>query len=642
LITIDINLFYIKKNKKNMSDNNFRYNSQESRKNQAYRSLANYPYPEPRDIFRINPLCLNSLKNLDVDDLQDVFGKNFQDKRSYEESQKLMKEVIINESPEIKEIRDAIEHAKLNQILAKQMNQNMLLRTQKLMKEAEEEELVLQEIENEKKRKKEEEEKKKVEFLKNREINLQQIRDKKLLQEQAEKEYERDKKLVDDMIRKMQEEDLAAKKEEQRKRDINKLFMQNAFKERDLLKQKEKENDKKQDEEIRKYHEEIARREKNLIQKKNDLQQKKDKIFNKLCDEEAKRKAEQDYWDNVRADLHFEQDLYKTKKKQKEEEERRNKMREDVVNSALEQMKYKAMKKKEEEELDEKFRQKLLEKYAQDEKLEKERQEKQRQQLIDIQNEIQKQRELKYLQYQKQKEKELQEINKSKEEEDAKKYIIEQEKRRLLRENEELLKKYYPSGYYKVKESLRDVKKPETTTRHDVIYNNIFGNTNPNKSSAYPKYGKIKNFVYDINVQDVHPNINIINYPMYNATANNDYDSYPTPEEYKKMMEKVGQKNYAYAGGDFIKGIPMRSQMPVYNDLNENKYKRKNLTILNEPNLEETNSNMQMSKYSNNERNTLNTGNISGNSTGYYRTESNYNPIQREKYNLARVPEAIN
>ena len=137
-----------------MSDNNFRYNSQESRKNQAYRSLANYPYPEPRDIFRINPLCLNSLKNLDVDDLQDVFGKNFQDKRSYEESQKLMKEVIINESPEIKEIRDAIEHAKLNQILAKQMNQNMLLRTQKLMKETEEEELVLQEIEKKKKKKK--------------------------------------------------------------------------------------------------------------------------------------------------------------------------------------------------------------------------------------------------------------------------------------------------------------------------------------------------------------------------------------------------------------------------------------------------------------------------------------------------------
>ena len=155
-----------------MSDNNFRYNSQESRKNIAYRSLANYPYPEPKNIFRINTLCLNSLKNIDVDDLQDVFGKNFQDQRTYEEGQKLMKEMIINDSPEIKEIKDAIEHAKLNQILARQMNQNMLLRKQKLMKEAEEEELVLKEIENEKRRKREEEEKKKIEFLKNREINL--------------------------------------------------------------------------------------------------------------------------------------------------------------------------------------------------------------------------------------------------------------------------------------------------------------------------------------------------------------------------------------------------------------------------------------------------------------------------------------
>jgi hypothetical protein len=554
-----------------------------------------------------------------------------------------MREVIINESPEIKEVKDAIEHAKLNQILARQMNQNIFLRKQKLMKEAEEEELVLKEIENEKKRKREEDEKKKIEFLKNREINLQQIRDKKLLQEQAEKEYERDKQLVDEMIRKMQEEELAAMKEDQRKKEINKHFMNSAFKERDLLKKKELENDKKLDEDIKKYFDEVARREQNLAKKKNDLQQQKDKIFQKLCDEEAKRKAEQDYWDDVRANLHIEQDLNKIKQKQKEDEERRQKMKEDVMNSALEQMKYKAMKKKEEEELDEKFRQKLLEKYAEDEKVEKEKQEKQKQQLIDIQKEIQKQRELKYLQYQKQKESELNEINKIKEQEDAKRYIIEQEKRRLLKENEELLKKYYPTGYYKVKESLRDVEKPTTTTRHDVIYNNIFGNSNPNKSSAYPKYGKIKNFVYDINIQDVHPNINIINYPMYNATANNDYDSYPTPEEYKKMMEKVGQKNYAYAGGEFIRGVPMRSQMPVYNDLNENKIKRKTLTTLNQSNYVNNNISEDFAtKNSIRDRGSNMTDTKSRSSTGYYQTEANYSTNMRDKYNLTRVPEGIN
>ena len=123
-----------------------------------------------------------------------------------------------------------------------------------------------------------------------------------------------------------------------------------------------------QDEAIRKYHEQVALREKNVAQKKSDLQQKKDKIFNKLCEEEAKRKAEQDYWDTVRSELHREQDLKKTKLKEKEEEEKRQKMKDDMINSALKQMQFKEMKKKEEEANDAKYKEKLLEKYEQDEK----------------------------------------------------------------------------------------------------------------------------------------------------------------------------------------------------------------------------------------------------------------------------------
>ena len=617
-------------------DSNFRYNQKDSLKNIQYRSLANYPYPEPKDTYRLNPLCLQSLKNLDIDDLQDVFGKNIQQQRSYENGQRLQKEIIINDSDEIKELKDAIEHAKLNKVLSRQMNQNLILRKQKLIKEAEEEELVLKEIEDQKKKDEIEKEKKKIEFLKNREINLQQIREKKLQQEEAEKEYERDKKLVDDIVNKMIEEDLATKKEDQRKKEINKLYMQNAYKERDIIKQKEAEKEKLQEEAIQKYHESVALREKHVAQKKNDLQKQKDKIFNKLCEEEAKRKAEQDYWDTVRSELHMEQDYKKTKLKEKEEEEKRQKMKDDVINSALKQMQFKEMKKKEEEANDAAFREKLLEKYAQDEKLEKEKQEKQRQQLIDIQNAIKKQKEEKYYQYQKQREKELNEYNKYKQEQDAKKYIIEQEKIRLLKENEELLKKYYPIGYYKAKDSLKNIQKPSTTTRHDVIYNNIFGNTNPNKSTSYPQYGKIKNDVYDINVQEVNPNINKINYPMYNATANNNYDSYPTPEEYKKMMEKNGQKNYAYAGGEYVEGVPFRSQRPVFLGSSGNKINniKNSLKPLNDIGV----SNIGMNTIGMKKPNTAN----------YYRTEGNYvnnrnnqESSKNQNYYMERVPEAI-
>ena len=254
-----------------MADN-YRYNINEAqaRRLQAYRSLKNYPYPEPKNLYNLNPLCLNSLKTLDVDDLQDIFGKNFQDRRSNEEGKELLKEVIINNSKEIKEIKDAIQHAKLNQVLARQMGQNLLLRKQKLMKEAEEEELILQEIEKEKKRQQEEEEKKKQIFLKNREINLQQMREKERLRIEADKEYARDQKLVDDMFKKMREEDLAAKEEEERKKKINQLFMKNALALREEYKKKELEKEKQIDEDIRKYNEMVKQRESNIAQKKNE------------------------------------------------------------------------------------------------------------------------------------------------------------------------------------------------------------------------------------------------------------------------------------------------------------------------------------------------------------------------------------
>ena len=88
----------------------------------------------------------------------------------------------------------------------------------------------------------------------------------------------------------------------------------------------------------------------------------------------------------------------------------------------------------------------------------------------------------------------------------------------------------------------------------------------------------------------------------------------------------------------------MRGQMPVYNNLNEN-LKRKNLTIMKDSNSNlvgnSISDTLQMSKYSNKDRDIDMNENISNNSTGYYKTESNYLPAQKEKYNLNRIPEAI-
>ena len=257
---------------------------------------------------------------------------------------------------------------------------------------------------------------------------------------------------------------------------------------------------------------------------------------------------------------------------EKAEKEKKERQKEEMMASALLHKKVKEENKLKEIEQEKEFRKRYLEKIKEEEELDRLNLQKRKQKELELKMDVEKQWQQKLAQYQLQKEDELKNREKLKVQEKARKYIIEQEKQRLIKENEDLLKGYYPLGYQKALNSLKkdvnDNKDYYNTinndTKHDIIYNNIFGNSNPNRPSAYLNYGKIKNYVYDKSIQEVNHKINATNYPMYNATANNNYDSYPTPEEYLKLMKQTGQKNFSYAGNTDTTGIPMRSQMPVY------------------------------------------------------------------------------
>ena len=109
-----------------------------SAQNQPYPSSSYYPYPNPTNTFRLNPLVLPSLKTMDIDNLQDVFGKGFQDMNQQKIGEKISNEKMFKENEEIKEIKAAIEYAKLNQARAKQIQQNQYKRIQNLIKDTKE------------------------------------------------------------------------------------------------------------------------------------------------------------------------------------------------------------------------------------------------------------------------------------------------------------------------------------------------------------------------------------------------------------------------------------------------------------------------------------------------------------------------
>ena len=537
-----------------------------SAQNQPYPSSSYYPYPIPTNTFRLNPLVLPSLKTLDIDDLQDVFGKGFQDMTQRKIGEKITNEKMFSENEEIKEIKNAIEYAKLNQARAKQIQQNQYKRIQNLIKDTKADEEVLEKLKLDRLKALEENEKKKMERIKAKKLLQQQMKEKENLKKEAEKEYQKDLQDIKKIMDTIHNEDLENKKEDERKKSIARQYMYNAYKEKEEKKRKELEEEALQKERERKHLENVAKRESDLNDKKAQIQQEKDKIFNKLCLEEAKRQAEKDYWESVRNDLYTEQENLKAQNEEKAEKEKLLKQKEEMLQSAIEQMKRKEEIKRKEKEEENDIQKRMIEKFKEDEKNEMDNLLKKKQQEQKMKQEIEKQWQYKLQQYQEQKKAEIDLLNKKHQEDINKNYLVEQEKKRLIQENEALLKSYYPSGYKKAMSSLKnDIEKPkQENIRNDIIYNNIFGNTNPNKPSAYPKYGNIKNFVCDKGIQDIHHNINMMNYPLYNATANNDYDSYPSVEEYKKNMKKTGQINLAYAGGGDTTGIPMRGQVPIY------------------------------------------------------------------------------
>ena len=534
--------------------------------NQPYPSPSYYPFSEPKDTYGLNPTTLKSLKTLNIDDLQDVFGKGFQEQRSNIVGTKLENDRIFSEDPDIGEIKSSIQKAKLNKILAKQMYQNQMKRIQNLINDTRAEEQVLKDMELENQKERDKEDKRKKAMLNAKLLIQQQMEDKEKLKQESKKEYEKDRRDIQNIINNIKKEDLLAKEEMNRKRNIARQYMENSYARKEMQKRKDKENEMLEKEKERKYQEDMQKRENEFNKEKAKKQSEKDKIFNKLVEQEAQRKAQKDYWENIRNELHLEQENKRIKMAEKEEKEKKKRQKEEMIESALKQKKDKEENKKKELEQEEEFKKRYIEKIKEEEELDKINAQKRKEKEIQLRMDVEKQWQMKLKQYQLQKEEELKNFEQLKVKEEAKKYLIEQEKKRLIKENEDLLKGYYPLGYQKAINSLKNVNSniQNNDVKHEIIINNIFGNSNPNKSSAYPKYGNIKNFVYDKAIQDVHEKINIKNYLMYNATANNNYDSYPTPEEYLKMMEKTGQKNFAYAGNTDTTGIPMRGQLPIY------------------------------------------------------------------------------
>lgn len=226
----------------------------------------------------------------------------------------------------MKEIRNRIELAKINQQRSKQINEKQTRRVQDLVKDAEVDEFILSKLEEEKNKEKEKEIRKKMENLQSKYMLQKQMQDKERLREEAQLEYQRDKNQVDEIVRKLIMEDLNMIEENKKKKEQLKDTMIKAYEDKENRKRQMKEEERLQKEKEKQYFEEVARRDKELQMKKAAAQEEKDRIFDRLAAEAEKKQAEKDYWENVRNELYVEEQRRKDKIKELQDLEKKQRL----------------------------------------------------------------------------------------------------------------------------------------------------------------------------------------------------------------------------------------------------------------------------------------------------------------------------
>jgi hypothetical protein len=399
----------------------------------------------------INPLSFKSFKNFDVEEFEEDIARELQKIKYSGDQNNLEIKKILDESEEIKQIKNKIQLAYLNKERSKQIHENQIRKLIELENDAQADDEVISKLNNELHKESQNEGKQRLLALHNKYIIQKQIKEREIQREDAKYEYERDKKQIHEIMKKIEEEDLEVNRNEILKRNKAKMDMENAYKEKEYIKFKQLQENALQKEKEREYFETLQKRDKDLKAKKQAEKDEKDKILSKLCEEKKKKEAEKEYWENVRNELYVEEMNRRQKILELEEQEKKIKQKEEMLKSAIEQALKKEEKKKKEDEEEREFKRKLLERFKEDEKMEQYNKIIKKQKELKYREEIEKQWKLKRDQYLNQKELEIMNLKNQKIEEENKRKIIEKEKIRLIKENEEILKSYMEKEYFKLK-----------------------------------------------------------------------------------------------------------------------------------------------------------------------------------------------
>ncbi|KAJ1479879.1 tumor suppressor, Mitostatin-domain-containing protein [Baffinella frigidus] len=245
-------------------------------------------------------------------------------------------------------------------------------------------------------------------------------------------EFIKEKAMVDEIIAKIMEEEKQEALAKMAKRKETIEYVRSYLEDNERLKEEEKRRQAHEDEEILRYAEGVRAREGAHAAAKAELDAEKDRIFNKISKDILRKQAEEEEMLELQIELaNQESEERKVQDDRAALEKRlRDRMEMMAANEYQKRLKMERLKQQQEEEDD--FRKKMLDKFAEDARIEQMNAQKRRMKVLEHKKEVERLLDERRSMYESEKAAELQEQEEEGRRAAALRSLIEQERQRIL------------------------------------------------------------------------------------------------------------------------------------------------------------------------------------------------------------------
>jgi len=381
-----------------------------------------------------------------ISEMEARLASELEQRKAHDVRVDMEKKRICDSSEELRALKEKLHAAKVNKERAVQLlEQQVRLEEEKNRDTKISEVLELERLEHmELERKLEIEKAKQRERVKK--INQEQIAQKEALRQEAYDEYMKERDQVQEIVDSINREDeMEAAARRQKQLETQEMLRQFAI-ENEQRRQAADAQERAEADAIEAYARMKREHEERLAAEAAALEEEKKRIYSKNVGKMMAASKEAEELEQLRNDLHFQE--LEAEHRRREELQVRKKLedRVEMMRAYESQMQLKEEKKKMDKEEEEKFRVQLMAKFAEDDRIEQLNDQKRRMKIQKHRREVERLIKEKHLLYEAEREQEIEEQRKGREEEARRHTIVELERQRLLREHAGDLQEFFPKG----------------------------------------------------------------------------------------------------------------------------------------------------------------------------------------------------